>query len=345
MLTIKSPFKSGIRAITGGRNVPSARFRIRQLKPYFEMKGIELREYCSITGQYPPKNKFLRTTWIMTSLFESALKTIVMKSSKDPLILQRPFISSTYTIEWLLKNYILDVDDPIWLQFNGRSDIIAKRALAIVCGNEYLFNHYKYINENCFIIPTCVDIKRWCPSLKIPGNVFNVGWSGTSPGLKYLYTIEDQLHDFLEKCPEAILTISCDKPPVFKSLPLNRVIYKPWTPLNEVSVIQSFDVGIMPLNNSLYSRGKCSYKLLLYSAVAIPSLGSPVGMNESLASQGGCILVGDDSEWAQALLALAKNKEQSKKIGLEGRRCIELNYSCEIAVDKWVNIFKFLSQK
>lgn len=336
--------RTHIAALTGGEKVPSARFRVRQLIPYFRAIGRELREFPCLVGRYPPRSAVARPLWFAAAVAErSAAALIARRVSTEPVILQRPLISSIRSVEWLLKDFIFDVDDAIWLQFGGASDAIARRAKAVVCGNECIRDHYSRINERCAVIPTCVDLKRWTPRPASDGRGFNIGWSGTAGGLKYLYAIEQELAGVLADLPEARLTVSSNAPPQFAHIAPEKVNYIPWTETNEVAVIQSFDVGVMPLSDSPWERGKCSYKLLLYSAAGIPAVGSSVGMNDALASQGGCLTVKQPGGWSEVLRALAADPGLRRRIGAQGRACIEARYSCEFAALAWRDLLESIA--
>jgi glycosyltransferase involved in cell wall biosynthesis len=335
--------KIHVNALTGGYSVPSARFRVRQLIPYLEALNIEVCEYPSIFGQYPPKQLVRRPLWFTGAIIERSARSILIRNQNRPTILQRPFISSMSSSEWLLKNYFFDVDDAIWFQFDGSSDTIARNSAAVVCGNDYIYEHYVGINSNCILIPTCVDINKWKKIGKLADNendTFVIGWSGTSPGLKYLYSIENELLAVLNKIPNSRLVVTCNIPPSFRGISSDQYKYIPWSPANEVSTIQSFNVGLMPLFNTDFEKGKCSYKLLLYSSVGIPALGSAVGMNIPLSEQGGCITAQNNSDWFDILCELHSNRDLSRRIGERGRACVEKFYSCEIGALQWSKLIR-----
>jgi glycosyltransferase involved in cell wall biosynthesis len=106
------------------------------------------------------------------------------------------------------------------------------------------------------------------------------------------------------------------------------VEYIPWSPANEVETIQGMTVGLMPIDDTLWSRGKCSYKMLLYMSCGIPVVVSPYGMNAEVLAKGsvGCAAA-SQSDWADTLLLLLGNREMGAEMGREGRRVVEASYS------------------
>ena len=179
-----------VTALTGGVNVPSARYRVRQLIPALLTQGITVNEYTSQQGTYPPPQKYLRPFWAVSSLM-NRIPAIVHSYRHDVTWLQREFLSTFYTLEKFTKApRIFDVDDAIWL--NSTRPFAVKLAQAsdlVICGNDYLANYFSRWNKNIVVLPTPVDTLRFVPASTMQRPI--IGWMGTHSNFKYLYQIEE----------------------------------------------------------------------------------------------------------------------------------------------------------
>jgi glycosyltransferase involved in cell wall biosynthesis len=328
--------------ITQGLNQPSTRFRWTQYIDDFTANGFEVSELESKFGAYAPFEKIKRPLWIAKSLAENILRT--RESNKfDIRFLQRNLTATLCTFEPYLKRpLIFDVDDAIFLGPRGRSaDVIAGYSSLVVCGNEFLANHFSKFAP-VEVLPTAVDSIKFSPA-ENQANKSSVviGWSGSSSGFKYLYSIEVAIKRILIANPDAVLKVVADKPPLFKTLPKDRVIFEKWTPQREVDVIREFTLGIMPLHDDLWARGKCSFKMLTYMAVGIPVVVSPVGMNLDILSRGNCGYAPESlDDWFDAITALLINESDRGEMGAVGRRLVESTYSRAVIAPKLVDVIK-----
>lgn len=322
-----------VAAFTGGKNVPSARFRVRQFITKLEKEGIQLHEYPAHFGAYPPAIKLIRPFWALGTLGQR-FPAVVKSHFYDAVFLQREMLSTMMTLEPLTKlPRILDVDDAIWL--NGRKDFaghLARKCATVICGNQFLADYFSKWNKNISIIPTAVDADRFYPlPTRVEREELIIGWTGSYPNLKYVYGIESALHKVLQANPRARLRIISDQAPKFRLLPPEKVEFIPWSPAIEVSALQDLTVGIMPLEDSDWERGKCSYKLLLYLACGIPVVASPVGMNIqilSLAELGTAAKSTD--EWTMALNHLLTAPRTRTTMGNAGRKVVLNHYSMDV---------------
>ena len=317
-------------ALTSGLNQPSSRFRWRQYITELRSKGIEPTELQTRWGAFPPQSKLMRPAWLMATFFGAA--NIVRKANSHHLrFLQREMISTLYSTErFLRKPFIFDVDDAIFLsqRFSG-IDRIARQASLIVCGNSFLADHFSRFAPTV-ILPTAVDVNRFIP--KRPAiSTRTLGWSGSSSGFVYLYQIESALSVVLDRFPDVRLRIIADHPPNFLTIPRSRIDFMFWNPEIEIIGLQDLTVGIMPLANSLWEKGKCSFKMLTYMAVGIPVVVSDVGMNIEVMSHG-CAgyLAKTSDDWIDALSVLLNDDEKNFSMGRTGRSVVEDHFATKI---------------
>ena len=272
--------------------------------------------------------------------------------------LGRELIPGRCTLETLLKKpLILDVDDAIWLasiwqksskiSYGKRvADSIAKIARStdvVIAGNSYLANWFADYVKDVRIVPTAIDTERFKPTTESSSNKFTIGWTGSAGNFVFLKAIEKPLNQFLNRFADTELLIMADRMPSFQSLPSDRIKYIPWSPAMEVKAVQLMNVGLMPLANNEFTRGKCSFKMLQYLACEKPAIVSPVGMNAevlNLAEVG--LSAEQESDWYDALVMLYRDREMSNKYGKTGRKIIESHFSQKIISRKLGEIFKEL---
>ncbi|MBP8150501.1 MAG: glycosyltransferase family 4 protein [Xylophilus sp.] len=320
--------KPKIVGLTQGVNIPSTRFRWQQYVNNLNDAGFEVSEFPSHFGAYAPASKFRRPYWLSTAIAENLYRTL-RSSSYDLRFLQRNLTATLCTWEPLLREpFVFDVDDAIFLGPRGASaERIARAASLIICGNNFLAEHFSGYGRVA-VLPTAVDTLRFVPRIGSQPPKQVIGWSGSSSGFKYLYGIEEAICILLNKHPDAILKVISDKPPVFKKLPLSKVEYEPWSPNREVAVLQEFSVGIMPLENDLWARGKCSFKMLTYMAVGIPVVVSPVGMNVEILSHGLCGLGAKNTDdWVDSISSIINDSTLTFEMGDMGRKIVEKIYA------------------
>jgi glycosyltransferase involved in cell wall biosynthesis len=327
-----------IAALTGGISVPSARFRVRQYIPALRREGIDVEEFASGFGKYPPRMRWIRPLWALATLAERL--PIVMKSQRyDAVLLQREIMSSFITLEPLItRPIILDVDDAIFLRRGGVfAKRLAEQSEKIICGNSYLAEWFGRWNSNVDVIPTAVDTERYFPDLinrsKKQSKI--IGWIGTSGNYKYLYSIESAIAKVMIMHPGTRLKVIGDQLPKFRHLSPDRVDFVPWSKDIEVQALQSMDIGIMPLVDSPWSRGKCSFKMLQYMATGLPVVVSPVGMNAEILNLGE-LGIGATSErqWIDGLVALLEDGLLRTRFGSEGRRVAESAFSISVVAPR-----------
>lgn len=323
-----------VAAFTGDVKEPSARFRVRQYIPHLHRYGIAIQDMSARISKYPPESRWLRPLWGSAKLTE-LVPRVFRSHSFDVVLLQREMVSTLVTLEALTKKpRILDVDDAIFLyRGGGFARRLAQMSDRVICGNPYLAEWFGLWNRDVTIIPTAVDAVRYFPSSK-NDDVTNrkaIGWLGTSGNLKYLYSIENALAKTLRAVPEAQLVVVCDKAPEFQCIDPDRMRYVHWDEKSEVENIQRMDVGIMPLDDTQWSRGKCSFKMLQYMACGLPVVVSPVGMNAEVLAMGNLgIAASTQSQWTDALIALLESKDMHSKMGATGREIIETQFSIDV---------------
>lgn len=328
-----------IAAITGGKNVPSSIYRFRSLVEVLEAEGVILKELCPLIAKYPPKSLFMRPPWLLAAILER-LTFLYRTYGYDAVILQRELISTLPTIERLLPGKkILDVDDAIYLQRGGlAAKNAAQASIGVVCGNEFLAETFSQWNSRIAVIPTGVDIRRMSPDpsrLTVEKEKI-IGWIGTPGNLSYVDTISNSLIAVIKGIPNTQLRIVTSHPEAIPPSLRAHSKFVKWYPGIEFDELPSWSVGIMPLADDEWTRGKCSFKLLQYLSAGVPAVVSPVGMNIEVMRKG---LIGylakTPNQWVEGLGAILSNPLLNESMGLAGRKVAEDFYSLEVVAQYW----------
>jgi len=238
------------------------------------------------------------------------------------------------------KPVIFDFDDAIfllhtteanrrfgWLKFPGKTATSCRLSAHVVTGNSYLADYARRYNSRVTIIPSSVDTRRYNPSRKSrPNTRVVVGWMGSSTSQTHLEMFSGVLGE-LSARRDIELRVVSDREPI---LPGVDFTWRRWSAATEVDDLAQFDVGIMPLPDDPWARGKCAMKALLYMSVGVATVCSAVGANRDLIRHGenGFLAVTDD-DWAKHLGALVASAELRERLGAAGRQTIEQHYSME----------------
>ncbi|MBN2377767.1 MAG: glycosyltransferase family 4 protein [Sedimentisphaerales bacterium] len=328
-----------VAALTAGVNTASSRFRLRQYSDRLSLQGITVREHIP----------FFEKSCGLPSPFKMAARIPALFSTRDAdlLWLGKELVQGYQTFERLLpRPRIMDVDDAIWNNFPfGRwaAKNIAKAMDAMVVGNTYLANYFEKFCNNISIVPTAIDLDRYTlrPQPSSEPEKFIIGWTGLACNYKYLSQIEPTLHRFLDDHQRAEVQVISNRPWKPTLLPPDKVRFIPWSPENEATALHAMSVGIMPLSDDKWTRGKCSFKMLQYMAVGLPTIASPVGMNTDVLKKGNCGFGPEsDNAWYDALKTLHNNWALQIEMGKIGRQIVQQFYNADLVAHQLASIFK-----
>jgi glycosyltransferase involved in cell wall biosynthesis len=295
--------------------------------------GIKLVERSIPWESTMPKAAVKRAIWApATAVWR--LGQIPTSYTGSMTLIQRQLFPGYFSPTALFKGpRVLDVDDAIWLTRGGsRVPELARSCEAVICGNKFLMEYFQQFNSNVKMLPTAVDTDAIMPAESDGDRPHQViGWTGSSDNYKFVYAIEGALAQVLEANPKAQLLFVSDKPPEFSTIPPRSVEFVKWSVRAESEALRRMTVGIMPLDDTLWSRGKCSFKMLIYMAAGIPIVASPVGMNADVLQMGeigyGAMT---ESEWTQALDHLLRNSGEARRRGGNAREVAVKNFSLDV---------------
>jgi glycosyltransferase involved in cell wall biosynthesis len=309
---------------------PSSRYRILQYIPNLQEMGHD----CTVL-RIPPR--FHTRFFAFRKMSDFAL-VVLQKKLLNPLEF------------WFLRRYskslLYDFDDAIMYrnshinpnsqQRRQRFNRTVHNADWVIAGNQYL--REKVPHSRVSIIPTPIDMQRYHAKIyRNEGKVVTLGWIGSKSTLAYLLDLKGVLEEIGRNFNNVQLKIVCD---TFFDCQHLRVIKKPWRYEEEIEDLHSFDIGLMPLSDDLWSRGKCAFKLLQYLAVGVPVVASPVGMNsEVVHNHKNGFLALNEHEWLEWLKLLIQDPDLRRKLGQKGRELIKTDYALQLHSHRMGNLF------
>lgn len=332
-----------------GPQAASHRYRLGQFQQPLHAQGIDLEIHSLLTDRYLIR-KFAGQSVPWGELLASAASRLtelltITRRPYDLMIVYAelfPYMPGLVERTLLKTPYIYDFDDAFFLKYNrsglpflrpllgSKFEAIISGARGVSAGNEYLSHFARQYCQDVVCCPTVVSTERYVPIEKRESESFTVGWIGSPSTAAYLQEIVEPLSMLGAEGPVKFIVIGGAAPAV----PNVEVIELPWQLDTEVSLINQFEVGIMPIPDTDWARGKCAFKLIQCMACQVPVIGSAVGANLDVLQQGGGFAVKSTQEWLQALRQLRDMPEERKRIGQQARENIVENYSLEPAVQR-----------
>lgn len=340
---------------------PGQRFRCEHFIPYLEENDYEIT-YANLLTKwddchfYKRRNYILKLFILVKSYLRRAQHVRKAKHFDAVFIYREAFMLGTIRFEKKISKkkipIIYDFDDAIWLNdvSEANKDLkwlkrpsktgdICKLSSLVLVGNSYLARYAMQFNNNVKVIPTTIDT-NYHRSQKTSEhkNDVRIGWTGTSTTLKHLKILLPVLQKIKLKYGDAVkIRAIADEPIIHSDLEIENI---QWTPHDEIERLDEIDIGIMPLPDDQWSKGKCGFKGLQYMAMGIPAIMSPVGVNTEIIEHGvNGYLASTPQQWEEILSTLIENPRLRQEKGEEGRKTICSKYSIQANKDKYLYLF------
>ena len=349
-----------------GRLGSASRVRFYQYLPYLQTYGIEVTVCPLLADEYVQKlyaNRPQSPTFLLKA-YVRRVQVLLQSGHFDLIWLEKeslPWLPAWIENSLIRTPIIADYDDavfhcydqhanPLVRRFLGRKiDAVMRRAALVVAGNDYLAARARQAGaKRIEILPSVVDADRYQPrwgGLRSciptpstpPEENFTIGWIGAPVTAPYLQLIQPALAEVCANGGASLIQVGGGNVSL-AGVPLEN---RPWTEATEVAEIQRFDVGIMPLPDEPFERGKCGYKLIQYMACGLPVVATPIGANQKIVEHGVNGFYGTTTEeWITALTTLRDNPELRAKMGAAGRKKVETEYSLQVAAPKLLALFQ-----
>ncbi|WP_419711402.1 glycosyltransferase family 4 protein [Pseudomonas sp. NFX224] len=330
----------------------SSRLRCLQYIPALEKGGVEVVVQCLFDDAYlkflysSGKRSAFRTAYCYLLRFF----TLFTVRKYDIIWIEKevfPYFPAT--VERLLRvfafPYVVDYDDAIFHNYDlsssllirkilGRKiDVVMRNARCVIAGNNYLANRAIAAGaKDVVVVPTVVDKNRYLAKRDASGQSLVIGWIGSPSTQKYVIGIRQALLKACDEFGARVMLIGAT-PEIVDELSGIPVEVQPWSEDSEVDFIRQMDIGIMPLVDGPWEKGKCGYKLIQYMASGVPVVASPVGVNIEIVDGSQCGLLADSSsQWESSLRELLGNADQRLHYGRAGRVAVENRYALNVQV-------------
>lgn len=339
---------------------PGQRFRIEQWDPILQESGVEI---TYMPFETPELKTVLYTGGNVVAKINGVTRNFLRRRNdlanvadydlvylfREAALLGPPWFERK--IARLGVPIVFDFDDSVfvsykspangylsYLKFPSKTAEICRLSTHIMAGNEYLANYARAQNSNVTIIPTTIDTKKYKVVERIAEpDTITVGWSGSFSTIQHLDTIRGALQELAKTERFRLRVIGAAS----YDLPGVEAEAIPWQAANELDDLAPIDIGLMPLPDENWSRGKCGLKALQYMALGIPTICSPVGVNTTIIRDGeNGFIASSDSDWVEKIKLLINSQELRKKIGLAGRITVERDYSAKVVAPRVLEVFR-----
>jgi len=342
------------------RKGASTRLRSLQYLPLLQAAGFEVKVSSLFDEEYLDRlyQKGKRSIVSVVSLYLRRLNVLRRANQYDLIWIEKeifPYVPAT--AERILKMasipYVVDYDDAIFHNYDlstnpviryvlgAKIDAVMRHSTCVVAGNQYLAARaWQAGAPRVDLIPTVVDLNRYLVRDTEPGKPVVIGWIGSPSTQKYVLEIKQALICACKRYDATLRLVGAttDMAEAFKDI---RVEILPWAEDTEAALIRQMDVGIMPLPDGPWEKGKCGYKLIQYMACAVPVIASPVGVNIVLVDANGSgLLAHSEDEWKASLIALLDSSMLRAKKGLAGRDAVEKIFSLQRQAPELVRVLK-----
>lgn len=325
----------------------SSRIRSYQYLPYLREQGIEVTLAPLLPDDYLRDLYAGKRPGIIFILaaYLRRIGALIQRKKFDLLWIEYelfPWLPGWFE-SMVLSNgtpYLADYDDAIFHRYDRhpnplvrrvlghKIDTVMRHASTVVAGNEYLRDRAIMAGaRRVGMLPTSIDLARYPSPVPTRNEIFIIGWIGSPATTRYLHQVQGALAEVCAHNRARVVLVGASDP----GWPDVPYAIHPWSEGTEVAEVSGFDVGIMPLEDSPWERGKCGYKLIQYMACGRPVVASPVGINTRIVEPGiNGYLAETKHDWVRALTALLADADLRQKMGAAGRAKVERDYAVQV---------------
>ena len=290
----------------------STKFRLAQYLDFLRQRGAEV--------------EFVRRDDIDETTVERARRADVLFNQKCLIrtAVARKIIAAS-------RRVIFDFDDAIYtrpgkpfswltqLRVNRRFHLWLRSATVVTTPNEFLAGYARRHSSAVEVVPMALDLTTWRPASRTPSERVTIGWAGAPVNVHLLERLDAVLCALLERHPSVRLAVFSGRKPNI-SCPFD---YHPFRPGAESEFVSGLDIGLLPLADEEYARGKSPIKALQYLACGVPVVGNIYGATAEMVSEHTGIAVTSDDGWLPALEQLIRDPERARALGRSGRQLVE----------------------
>lgn len=344
-----------------GAEAASTRQRLLQFAPFLHRHGIEIVTRPLLDDEYVRALAEGRRS-SRASIIASYLKrlgTVATAQRYDLIWIHfEAFPYAPAALERLLsitgRPVIVDFDDAIFHMYDRHRSRLVRRLLSnklhpllrlasgVTVGNDYLRHYVERFNPAVTVIPTVVDTDRYVPVKRTDRAGPVVGWIGSPSTWRYMEEVLPDLLPTIRQAGASFRAVGAG-PQAQRWTEIENI---PWTEATEITEVQRMDIGVMPLPEEDWARGKCGYKLIQYMACGLPTIASPVGVNSTIVHQGDTgYLASTPDQWKTALQRLLGDNDLRRRMGQAGRTRVVGHYSLASQEQRLLQAFEAASSR
>lgn len=338
----------------------SSRLRLFQYVPYLQAEGIQIDVRPLLDDHYLRRLYAGQMPWVsVIRAYAGRIFRLLADRDYEVIWIEKELFP--WLPAWLAQmilprraRLIVDYDDAIFHNYDMHSsqlvrmllgrkiDKVMRRADMVTAGNQYLADRARA--TECLqveVLPTVIDLARYPVVQKLyrDCDAIVIGWIGSPSTAHYLKQVASVATRLQEKHAVKFLAIG-SRPDQVKGSPFQAV---QWAESNEVELLRSIDIGIMPLEDGPWERGKCGYKIIQYMACSLPVVASPVGVNQDIVIHGtNGFLAKTEDEWVNALTQLIGDAQLRRTMGRAGRGLVEETYCLQVQAPRLAGLIRRL---
>ena len=341
---------------------PGQRFRIEQWEPLLSQRGVEITyapfENKDLHGLLYQTGNMGRKLAHVSRGFARRLSLIRSIQHFDAVyIFREAALLGPAIFERLIKRtrvpVVFDFDDAIfvsyrspsngylsYLKFAAKTKSICRLASHVMVGNSYLAEYARQFNPHVTVVPTTIDTEKYSVRQDKDSDVPVIGWTGSFSTVQHLDTLRGALQKLARQQRFKLKVIGT---PEYRLEGVEVEAIR-WRSESELDDLRPIDIGVMPLPNDAWSKGKCGLKALQFMALGIPTICSPVGVNTDIIRDGQNGFIADtEQEWVDKLGLLLRSADLREKIGRAGRLTVEQKYSAISQAARVYEVFESIA--
>ncbi len=335
-----------------GRLGSSSRVRFYQYFPYLQNHGMEIINASFFDDEYVNNLywEHKRSIQPIVSAYLKRLRDLTARSTFDLIWVEKeifPWLPALF--EFLLSRskipYVVDYDDAVFHRYDmhlspiirillrHKIDQVMRNAALVIVGNEYLSERAIQVgSQKVELLPSVVDVSRYLQKRPADHPDFTIGWIGSPVTVPYLDIIREAVAGFGSDSSVRVSLLGAGSSDPFPTVLTTRLS---WNEERELLIGQYFDIGIMPLSDGPFERGKCGYKLVQYMAGGLPVIASPVGINSQIVEHNvNGYLAHSTEDWLNAFRTLNRDVQKRHEMGRAGRLKVEKMYNLQVTAPK-----------
>jgi glycosyltransferase involved in cell wall biosynthesis len=336
---------------------PSSRYRIYQFLPYLEAGGVSVTIrplfgifYFRLLTWRPSVWRRIVISLYVVGRFTGRWFDLLASGKTDLVVIEGqlfpylPPLAERILARW--QKFVIEFDDAIYLT-SGHAEkipVLLRLSTGAIVGNSTLAAYAESHSSNVYVVPTVVDTDRFSPRFTSPlptlgatADLLTIGWIGLAYNASYLEWLRPVFLRLQQEFNLRLLVIS-SQPPTLDGV---NVLFRPWSYETEVDDLRACEIGVMPLPDNEWARGKCGLKLLQYMAVGLASVATPLGVNRDIILDGvnGC-LAATSEQWYTQLHRLCLDRSLRTRMGEVARKTVESQYALSVWGPRLLDLYK-----